>query len=254
MNDAARPTLRCLTKDLNLPLPPADEPLDEISHPLLAKVREQFADPATGHERIRAIDDETIFKAKVQRWRGAVWVEETQPWVIAAGTRSEGSQDDFYAQLEAQAGTARAQYNARHSTPRTGHTYVGDLLPNADDRDRYLLEAGSRLARRLTAAVRDLTRGSLHDGHEHAADFPAFRVGIVVRADDGHATCAAVRVTGSVPTELVAMLLRSVPGCDPTTWYPEYALPERDLLPAEQAWSTVMDPQAAAKLLDQEDR
>jgi hypothetical protein len=43
-----------------------------------------------------------------------------------------------------------------------------------------------------------------------------------------------------------------MPGCDPTEWFPEYALPERDLLPAEQVWSNLMDPKAAAELLDQE--
>lgn len=252
MSDAARPTLRCLTEDLRLPIPPAEEPLDEIDHPLLAKVREQFANRHTAHERIRAIDDEVVFKVKVQRWRGAVWCEDDQPWLIAAGTRAEGSPDDFYAALESQAKAARTRYNSTHTAVLTTRTHIGDLLPNEDDRERYVLEAGTRLVRRLVATVRDLTRGSLRDGHEHAADFPTFRVGIVVRADDGHATYAAVRITGSVPPDLTAVLLRWVPGCDPTTWYPEYALPERDLLPAEQAWSTVMDPQAAAKLLADE--
>jgi hypothetical protein len=32
----------------------------------------------------------------------------------------------------------------------------------------------------------------------------------------------------------------------------EYALPERELLPAEQAWSNIMDPKAAAQLLEEQ--
>ncbi|MEO3752303.1 hypothetical protein [Streptomyces sp. B6B3] len=48
------------------------------------------------------------------------------------------------------------------------------------------------------------------------------------------------------------MILGNVPGCEADGWYPEYALPERDLLPAEQAWSNLMDPVAAAKLLDED--
>jgi len=40
-------------------------------------------------------------------------------------------------------------------------------------------------------------------------------------------------------------------GCEADGWYPEYALPERDLLPAEQAWSNLMDPRAAARVLDE---
>ncbi|WP_183107210.1 hypothetical protein [Streptomyces sp. 1114.5] len=34
--------------------------------------------------------------------------------------------------------------------------------------------------------------------------------------------------------------------------FPESALPERELLPAEQVWSDLMDPKAAARLLDEE--
>jgi len=37
----------------------------------------------------------------------------------------------------------------------------------------------------------------------------------------------------------------------PDAWFPENALPERALLPAELAWSDIMGPKAAGKLLDQ---
>ncbi|MBW8806722.1 MAG: hypothetical protein JF587_23130 [Catenulisporales bacterium] len=67
----ARPTLRCLREDLDLPLPPVNRPLDEIDHPLVRKAAERFADPDTPQERIRAIDDQVLFKVKAQRWRGA---------------------------------------------------------------------------------------------------------------------------------------------------------------------------------------
>lgn len=40
----ARPTLRCLREDLGQAMPPADTPLDEVAHPLLAKASERFAD------------------------------------------------------------------------------------------------------------------------------------------------------------------------------------------------------------------
>jgi hypothetical protein len=58
MAGLARPTLRCLREDLALAVPRADTPLEEISHPLLAKTTERFADDQTPHERIAAIDDE----------------------------------------------------------------------------------------------------------------------------------------------------------------------------------------------------
>jgi len=77
----------------------ADTPLEEISHPLLAKATERFADDQTPHERIAAIDDEVLFKVKAQRWRGAIWVDAGIPWLVAAGWREEGSPDDFYASV-----------------------------------------------------------------------------------------------------------------------------------------------------------
>ncbi|MEU4802015.1 hypothetical protein [Actinosynnema sp. NPDC023587] len=66
-------------------LPPIDEPLDEIDHPLIRKVNDQFALPAGPRERIRSIDDVVMFKVKVQHWRAAL-VEAGDPgWVVAAG-------------------------------------------------------------------------------------------------------------------------------------------------------------------------
>lgn len=222
----------------------------------MAKVGEQFADSDTPHERIRSIDDAVLFKAKVQRWRGAIWCDEPESevpvWLVAAGIREDGSGDDFYTALHTRAQAARQRYNAEHDKPLTTDTHCADLLPNTDDADRYRIEAATRFALRLDATIRDLVHGSLHDGHEHAADLAGFRLGVIIRADDGHETYAAIRITGPVPQNLTSTILLLIPGCDPTAWFPEYALPERDLLPAEQIWSNLMDPKAAARLLDQE--
>ena len=62
MAGLARPTLRCLRGDLALTVPRADTPLEDISHPLLARAAERFADDQTPYERIAAIDDEVLFK------------------------------------------------------------------------------------------------------------------------------------------------------------------------------------------------
>jgi hypothetical protein len=194
-----------------------------------------------------------LFKIKLQRWRGAVWIEDQMPWVVAAGTREDGSPDDFYKTLENQAARARAEYNRTHTSKVPGRTYVAELLPDQDDRLRHQLEDAARFRADLIATVRALTVGALRDGHEHAADYPNFRLGLLVRADEGHETYAAVRITGSVPDDLIAVILRNVPGCDPQSWWPEASLPARHLMPAEQAWSTLMDPKAAATLLEQMD-
>jgi hypothetical protein len=245
-----RPTLRCLREDLALPLPTVDEPLDEVDHPLLAKTAEKFTDPETPHERIAAIDDNVLFKVKVQRWRGAVWVDDPRTWLVAAGWREAGSTDDFYAALSAQAIAARKTYNAEHAAPLKTIAYSDHLLPGPADERRYRAEAGARLLHRLSRAVHDLLRSSLIDGHEHTADMGSFRLGIQVGADHGNETYVAVRVTGSVPGNLIMLIFDYVPGCDRDGWYPEDAMPDRLLEPGEYVWSNIMDPSAAAKLLD----
>jgi hypothetical protein len=251
--EAARPTLRTLTEDLKLPVPPLDDLLDEIDHPLLVKARDQFAQPNTAHERIRAVDDEVLFKVKIQRWRGAVWAGQECPWLVAGGWREDGSGDDFYEALKSEALAARKRYNAEHAKPAGTATYVGDLLPQRDDYLRLQAEAGTRVFRRLQAATRALVRASLRDGREHTSEFATFTLGIQVRADHGHETYAAVRIFGKPPADLARLILRHMPGCDPAGWFPEVELPERDLLSGEQAWSNLMDPTAAAKLLNEDD-
>ncbi|MEU1188967.1 hypothetical protein [Streptomyces sp. NPDC005859] len=131
-------------------------------------------------------------------------------------------------------------------------THTAHLLPAREDHVRYRAEAGVRFVRRLRATLLDLAHATLRDGREHTREFDTFTLGLQVRADDGHETYLAIRITGSVPPNLTVLILRNVPGCEAGGWYPEYALPERDLLPAEQAWSNLMDPRVAAQVLDEE--
>ncbi|MEO3789326.1 hypothetical protein ABGB14_03895 [Nonomuraea sp. B10E15] len=166
--------------------------------------------------------------------------------------REDGAVDDFYAALEANAKAARTRYNTEHTQPINGATYIGHLLPSDEDRIRYQAESGVRALRHLRQAVHGLTCASLGDGYEHSVDLGTSVVGVQVRADDGHETYCAVRITGPVPADLVALVLELVPGCDPQSWAPEARMPHRSLIGNEQIWSTLMDPHAAAKLLDSE--
>lgn len=247
---SARPTLRCLREDLGLALPPVNRPLDEIEHPLIRKAAERFADPDTPHERIRAIDDRVLFKVKAQRWRGAVWVEADLPWLVAGGQREDGSPDDFYAALESSATNARARHNDEHTPPLTTSTCTGHLLPGREDDLRFRAEDAVRSEHRLRPIVHDLVRASLLDGHEHAVMLDGAALGIHVQADSGHETYVAIRIIGSVPKRLAATIVSMVPGCEPDAWMSDYAMPERPMAPEEQIWSNLMDPTAAAKLLD----
>lgn len=251
--EPVRPTLRCLREDLELAVPAVARPLDEIDHPLLRRAAERFAEPETAHERIRAIDDQVLFKVKAQRWRGAVWVDQDtgMPWLVAGGRREDGSPDDFYAALETSAKAAKARYNDAHIPPLSTDTYVGHLLPGREDELRYRAEAAARTERRLRPLVHDLIRKSLLDGHEHAEILDGAALGIHVRADQGHETYVAIRIIGAVPERLAATILSLVPGCELETWMSDYAMPERPMAPAEQIWSNLMDPTAAAALLDE---
>lgn len=250
--EPVRPTLRCLREDLALAIPPVSRPLDEVDHPLIRRAAERFADPGTPHERIRAIDDQVLFKVKAQRWRGAVWVDLDRDlsWLVAGGQREDGSPDDFYAALETGATAARARYNDEHTPPLTTATYVGHLLPGREDDLRYRAEEAARIERRLRPIVHDLIRQSLLDGREHAVMLDGAALGIHVLADQGHETYVAIRIIGSVPKRLAATIVSLVPGCEPDTWMSDYAMPERPMAPEEQIWSNLMDPTAAAKLLD----
>jgi hypothetical protein len=227
--------------------------LDEVLHPLLAKASERFGDEGTSQERIASVDDQVLFKVKAGRWRGAVWVAvDGIPWLVAAGQREEGSPDDFYAALAARGTTARSQYNAAHTPPLTTKTYTGDLLPGREDELRWIAEGAVRTERRLRATVHSLLRKSLLDGREHAAMLDGAALGIQIKAEEGYSTYVAVRIIGSVPRRLVATILSLIPGCQLDAWMSDYAMPERAVAPEEQVWSNMMDPTAAAKLLEED--
>jgi hypothetical protein len=119
---------------------------------------------------------------KVQRWRGAIWIDgEGGPWLVAAGHRQDGSPDDFYASPATRAKAARTKYNARNSPPLTTAAYTGDLMPGREDDLRWRAESAVRDERRLHATVCSLLRQSLLDGREHAAMLDGAALGIQPR-------------------------------------------------------------------------
>jgi hypothetical protein len=191
----ARPTLRCLCEDLMQAVPPADTPLDEVPHPLLAKASERFADDGTPRER------------------GAAWMgDDSIPWLVAAGQREEGSPDDFYASLTTRGKAARSQYNTAHTPPLTTETYTGGLLPGREDELRWKAEHAVRAERRLRSTVHSLLRESLLDGREHAAMLDGSALGIQVLADQGHSTYVAVRIIGSAGADRARGVERAAGG------------------------------------------
>ncbi len=181
-------------------LPPLNPLLDEVEHPLIQKVVQQFANAAGSRERIRAIDDHVFYKTKVQRWRAAVWIDKDQPWLVAAGRRQEGSPEDFYQQLASTAQAQRSTYNRQHSAPIATNTYTANFLPTRADWDRLQAEEATRLVQRFRATVNHLVRACLRDGYEHSAEIPGALLGIEIRADEGHESYVAIESWGPYRT------------------------------------------------------
>ena len=250
---SVRPTIRCLKVDLGSSLPPVDIPLDEIDHPLIKKVNEQFAWPAGPRERIRSMDDAVWFKVKISRWRGAVFEDGEPSWLVAAGIREDGSPNDFYEALANAARAARTQYNAVSAQPLATDTYCQPWLPTGDDRDRYKAESGVRLLRELRTAICDLLVQSLLDGREHSTVIVGAELWIQAKGHNDRETYVALRIVGSVPEHILAVVLDLVPGCERDGWYPEFCMPDRPLRPGEMAYSNIMDAAAAVRLLQDRD-
>lgn len=151
----ARPTIRCLTQDLGIPLPNLDVDLgSDVDQPLIDELRRIAADSPTGQKRVLSIDHPLVFRIRVSGHRGATWVDEEHAivWLCAARRREDGSADDAFAWF--------ADLHAK-----------GELLPTVADRLRDRAEAAIRLQRGLTADLLHLfDEARMNKGTEHHAN------------------------------------------------------------------------------------
>lgn len=130
-----RPTLRCLTSDLGMPVPGLDVDLSDLDYPILNELRRVAPTSPKGQKRILSIDsidNPLVYRIRVSSHRGATWIDEAAQvvWLCAARRREEGSDGDAYAWF--------AQLHGR-----------GHLLPTADDALRDRAEAAIRRQREL---------------------------------------------------------------------------------------------------------
>jgi Protein of unknown function (DUF3039) len=137
----ARPTIRCLAKDLehdwssvedkrsvekgNLPR----KHLHLLAHPIIQHVRDLFSGELSAdisRESISGLpaSHPPFWKGKTGRWRGAVYEDaDGQGWLCAAGLRREGEGSDFYAEFMSGVAADLDKY-----------------LPTEEDRQRLALE------------------------------------------------------------------------------------------------------------------
>jgi hypothetical protein len=247
---AVRPTIRCVRGDLGYAkLPPATLPLDRLDVPVLRKAQEvcRTDPPATG--RIASIDDQVLWKVKIERWRGAVWCDLPRRWLVAAGRREAGSPDDFYADLAESGRRWRAEHNRTAAQPGTIQTLVTRLLPTADDEDRIRLEQAVAAVDEIRAVVRELVITSARCGSEQADDAGGCSLAVLVRCTQQE-VYVGIRISGPAREDVTAVILAAVPAvADPTGWFLD-AMPTRPATPGELVWSNLLDPATLGDLLN----
>jgi hypothetical protein len=191
---AVRVTLRCLSEDLSLPVPPLGTELGSVEHPLVAEAWRVAPVAESSQDRILAISSPLVYKLRHGRWRGASWMERSTElfWLLAGGIREEGSSDDPY-----------VHFVALH---RADH-----LLPTDDDRLRYRGERAARFLREMRAALRDeLQAARAHAGTDHRFVAAGLSLRLYVRrTDDWEEVWLAIR-TVDVEGSGVAQRTRDV--------------------------------------------
>jgi hypothetical protein len=150
----ARPTIRCVTNDLEVDLPGLAVDLGDLDHPFMDELRRVAPTSPEGQKRILSIDHPLVYRIRVSSERGATWVDEERGivWLCAAHRRQQDSDNDAY-----------AYFADLHAS--------GDLLPDDDDRLRDRAEGAIRLQRGLAADLIQLLDMALAArGTEHRAD------------------------------------------------------------------------------------
>jgi hypothetical protein len=97
-----RPTLRLLTDDLRLPIPPPEVTLDNLAHPVLKKAHGYAPSHPQNQIRIESITDTMVYRFTHGRSRVATWLETPSDivWVCAEDIRRDGASDDVYEYIE----------------------------------------------------------------------------------------------------------------------------------------------------------
>jgi hypothetical protein len=98
MSREARPTIRCLTEDLDLELPGLDVSLGDVNHPWLDELRRIADTSPQNQKRVLSIAYPLVYRLRISDERGATWVDEQHNtvWLCAVSRREEGSDDDAY--------------------------------------------------------------------------------------------------------------------------------------------------------------
>lgn len=218
-----RPTLRCVLEDLQLPLPTADELLENLQHELISKAQmlPEF-DAAGSAERIASVQDHIWLKVKTGSWRGAVLPpardDTAAPlwWLGAAGHRqADSDQRDFYARFAADCERRGSALGRRCDSDA--------YLPTTKDAQRLDVERALAGIRASRSMVRSLARESLQSGHARTATLNGWDITVLIRTDGTRHAAAYIVIctSGVADPKTYAALLSAVPGVAAEDWMPE---------------------------------
>jgi hypothetical protein len=178
---------------------------------------------------------------KVQRWRGALWFDGTDPWLVAAGTREEGSRVDFYEELARGARRNKVTFNRSNAQSVVTDTLISHLLPTTDDTDRLRLEDSLRWIDDTRKLVPTLVIAATMKGEEQVGRVLGCSIAVVVERSYLDAIFVGIRFRGPVPDNITAVVLDSVPAVvDRKGWMVD-AMPGRSYSAGESVWSNFLN-------------
>lgn len=166
-------------------------------------------------------------------------------WIGAAGTREQGSESDFYASIAAEA----ARRGKGTGAPSTRH-----LLPQQIDRKRLEAEIAAHAVLAVQELMLRLIARSLHDGKAYTVELQKHRITAVVRASSASEAYLAISAEGFIHQDMIAIILKSVPGIPPDDWQAEPG-GVADITPkiGQIIWSTIIPPDVQSDILQRFD-
>ncbi len=164
-----RPTIRCLTEDLGIELPPPEIDIGELDDPVLKKSRSLSPSHPSNQKRIESVSERLVYRFTHGRLRVATWDQSADiVWVCAAAIRKEGDPADFFVAVDAL-------------------NKAGKLFPSQDDELRIRVEQAGRELRALAEeAPRCLADAQQFESQERPCTL-AGRIRVIlyfVRSDD----------------------------------------------------------------------
>jgi hypothetical protein len=148
----ARVTLRCLTEDLQVDIPPIDRSIEDLddAHPAIKKAYELAPSFPLNQEPIESLRDVHVFKFPLANSRAATWLDTATNvvWLVGYGLRRA---DEAYLHFQALHGGGR-------------------LLPDERDGLRDLAEGETRFLRAVAHELPDLIERAIQNPGEEVAE------------------------------------------------------------------------------------